>query len=75
MQVHKSQFHSIWTCAASVYCAEGLAASYVFYPTTLSIQFTVYKHIKEFANPQNEYSLQTCITAGGIASGVAAPSV
>jgi solute carrier family 25 iron transporter 28/37 len=58
-----------------VYRAEGLALSYAFYPTTLGIQFTVYKHIKKFANPRNEYSLQTRITAGGIAGGVAAPVI
>jgi len=79
MQVHQSQFRSVWTCAASVYRAEGLAAFYVSYPTTLAIsipfnaiQFTVYEHIKKFANPRNEYSPQTHIAAGGIAGAVAA---
>ncbi|KIM44989.1 hypothetical protein M413DRAFT_368034 [Hebeloma cylindrosporum] len=79
MQVHQSQFRSVWTCAASVYRTEGLAAFYVSYPTTLAIsipfnaiQFTVYEHIKKFANPRNEYSPQTHIAAGGIAGAVAA---
>ena len=79
MQVHQSQFRSVWTCAASVYRVEGLAAFYVSYPTTLAIsipfnaiQFTVYEHIKKFANPRNEYSPQTHIAAGGIAGAVAA---
>jgi len=79
MQVHKSEFRSVWACARTVYRSEGLAAFYVSYPTTLAItipfnaiQFTVYEHIKKFANPRNEYSPQTHIMAGGIAGAVAA---
>ncbi|KAF9054344.1 mitochondrial carrier domain-containing protein [Panaeolus papilionaceus] len=79
MQLHKSQFRSVFTCARSVYRAEGLGAFYVSYPTTLAIsipfnaiQFTVYEHIKRFANPRNEYSPSTHIAAGAIAGGVAA---
>jgi len=79
MQVHQSQFRSVWACAASVYRAEGLGAFYVSYPTTIAItipfnaiQFTVYEHLKRFANPRNEYSPQTHIVAGGIAGAVAA---
>ncbi|KDR65733.1 hypothetical protein GALMADRAFT_232893 [Galerina marginata CBS 339.88] len=79
MQVHKSEFRSVWACAHTVYRSEGLGAFYVSYPTTLAItipfnaiQFTVYEHIKKFANPRNEYSPQTHIMAGGIAGAVAA---
>jgi solute carrier family 25 iron transporter 28/37 len=79
MQIHESQYRSVWQCARSVYATEGLAAFYVSYPTTLAItipysaiQYTVYEHIKRFMNPRNEYSPQSHIVAGGIAGGVAA---
>ncbi|KAF5316256.1 hypothetical protein D9619_006204 [Psilocybe cf. subviscida] len=79
MQMHQSQFRSVWQCARSVYAAEGVAAFYVSYPTTLTIsipynamQYTVYEHIKRFMNPRNDYSPQSHIIAGGIAGGVAA---
>ena len=79
MQVHQSQFRSFVSCATTVYRAEGIAAFYVSYPTTLAIsipfnaiQYTVYEHIKRVVNPKNEYSPQTHIAAGGIAGAVAA---
>lgn len=79
MQVHKSEFRSVWVCARSVYRAEGIGAFYVSYPTTLAItipfnaiQYTVYDHLKKFMNPRNEYSPQSHIVAGGIAGAVAA---
>lgn len=79
MQVHQSQFRSFLSCATTVYRAEGIAAFYVSYPTTLAIsipfnaiQYTVYEHIKRIVNPGNEYSPQTHIAAGGIAGAVAA---
>ncbi|KAK0202931.1 mitochondrial carrier domain-containing protein [Desarmillaria ectypa] len=79
MQVHKSEFRSVFTCARVVYRNEGLAAFYVSYPTTLAIsipfnaiQFTVYEQIKRLLNPRHEYSPTTHITAGAIAGAVAA---
>ena len=79
MQLHKSKFRSIWTCARVVYRTEGISAFYVSYPTTLAIsipfnaiQFTVYEQIKRFVNPRGEYSPSTHIFAGGVAGGVAA---
>ncbi|KAK0238734.1 mitochondrial carrier domain-containing protein [Armillaria nabsnona] len=79
MQVHKSEFRSVFTCAQVVYRNEGLAAFYVSYPTTLAIsipfnaiQFTVYEQVKRILNPRHEYSPTTHITAGAIAGAVAA---
>lgn len=79
MQVHKSEFRSVLTCARVVYRNEGLGAFYVSYPTTLAIsipfnaiQFTVYEQVKRFINPRGEYSPTTHITAGAIAGAVAA---
>lgn len=79
MQVQKSEFQSVFTCARVVFRNEGLGAFYVSYPTTLAIsipfnaiQFTVYEQVKRFINPGREYSPTTHITAGAIAGGVAA---
>lgn len=79
MQVHKSQFRSVFTCARVVYRNEGLAAFYVSYPTTLTmtvpftaVQFTVYEHLKKLLNPSGVYSPTTHMIAGGLAGGVAA---
>jgi solute carrier family 25 (mitochondrial iron transporter), member 28/37 len=79
MQVHKSEFHSVWTCAQTVYRKEGLAAFYVSYPTTLAIsipfnaiQYTVYEHMKRILNPRHEYSPSTHIISGAVAGAVAA---
>lgn len=79
MQLHKSEFRSMWTCARVVYRTEGISAFYVSYPTTLAIsipfnaiQFTVYEQIKRFVNPRGEYSPSTHIFAGGVAGAVAA---
>ncbi len=79
MQMHKSEFRSVFTCAKVVYRNEGLAAFYVSYPTTLAIsipfnaiQFTVYEQIKRVINPTHEYSPVTHITAGAVAGAVAA---
>lgn len=79
MQLHKSQHRNVFNCAASIYRAEGLAAFYISYPTTLAIsipfnaiQFTVYEHVKRFINPKGEYSPGTHITAGAVAGAVAA---
>ncbi|KAF9045801.1 mitochondrial carrier [Hymenopellis radicata] len=79
MQMHKSEFRSVFTCAKVVYRNEGLAAFYVSYPTTLAIsipfnaiQFTVYEQIKRLVNPTHEYSPVTHITAGAVAGAVAA---
>lgn len=79
MQVHKSEFRSVFTCARVVYRTEGLSAFYVSYPTTLAIsipfnaiQFTVYEQMKRVLNPRHEYSPMTHITAGAVAGAVAA---
>ena len=79
MQIHRSEFRSVFTCAHVVYRNEGLAAFYVSYPTTLTmtipftaVQFTVYEHLKRLLNPSGSYSPLTHIIAGGLAGGVAA---
>jgi len=79
MQVHKSEFRSVFTCARVVYRTEGLTAFYVSYPTTLTmtipftaVQFTVYEQLKKLMNPSGEYSPVTHMIAGGLAGGVAA---
>jgi len=79
MQMHQSEFRSVFTCARVVYRNEGLAAFYVSYPTTLTmtipftaVQFTVYEHLKRLLNPSGSYSPLTHIVAGGLAGGVAA---
>jgi solute carrier family 25 (mitochondrial iron transporter), member 28/37 len=79
MQMHQSEFRSIFTCARTVFRKEGISAFYVSYPTTLTMtvpftaaQFTVYEHVKKFMNPRGEYSPLSHIVAGGIAGGVAA---
>ncbi|KAH7914822.1 mitochondrial carrier domain-containing protein [Hygrophoropsis aurantiaca] len=79
MQVHQSEFRSVFTALRVVYRNEGLAAFYVSYPTTLTmsvpftaVQFTVYEQIKRLFNPTGEYSPVTHMIAGGLAGGVAA---
>ncbi|KAJ6518626.1 mitochondrial carrier domain-containing protein [Mycena sanguinolenta] len=79
MQVHKSEFRSVLTCARVVFKNEGLAAFYVSYPTTLAIsipfnaiQYTVYEQVKRVMNPTHEYSPSTHITAGAVAGAIAA---
>jgi len=79
MQVHKSEFRSVFTCAKVVYRNEGLNAFYVSYPTTLTmtvpftaVQFTVYEELKKLLNPSGAYSPVTHMIAGGLAGGVAA---
>ncbi|KAI0320865.1 mitochondrial carrier domain-containing protein [Amylostereum chailletii] len=79
MQVHQSQFRSMFTCAHTVFRNEGLNAFYVSYPTTLimsvpftATQFTVYEQVKTLLNPSGVYSPGTHIVAGGAAGAVAA---
>lgn len=79
MQVHQSEFRSVFTAINVVYRTEGLGAFYVSYPTTLTmtvpftaVQFTVYEQIKKVLNPKGEYSPVTHMIAGGVAGGVAA---
>ena len=79
MQIHKSEFRSVLTCARVVYRNEGLGAFYVSYPTTLAIsipfnaiQFTVYEQMKRFLNPTHQYSPTTHIMSGAVAGAVAA---
>lgn len=78
MQVHKSEFRSVWTCARTVYRNEGFNAFYISYPTTLTmtvpftaVQFTVYEQLKTFLNPTGVYSPSTHIISGGLAGAVA----
>jgi len=79
MQVHKSEFRSVFTCARTLLRNEGIGAFYVSYPTTLAIsipfnaiQFTVYEQCKRFLNPRGEYSPTSHITSGAVAGAVAA---
>ncbi|TFY56031.1 hypothetical protein EVG20_g9093 [Dentipellis fragilis] len=79
MQVHQSEFRSMFTCATTVWRNEGLSAFYVSYPTTLAMtvpftaaQFTVYEQVKSLVNPTGEYSPASHMVAGGIAGAVAA---
>jgi len=79
MQLHDSEFRSVFKCARTVYQNEGLAAFYISYPTTLTMtvpftaaQFSVYEYVKRVLNPSNSYSPVTHMVAGGIAGGVAA---
>jgi len=79
MQVHKSEFRSVLTCARVVFQNEGFAAFYVSYPTTLAIsipfnaiQLTVYEQCKRFLNPSQQYSPTTHIFSGAVAGAVAA---
>ncbi|KII87205.1 hypothetical protein PLICRDRAFT_176984 [Plicaturopsis crispa FD-325 SS-3] len=79
MQVHQSEFRSVFTCARVVYRTEGLSAFYISYPTTLmmtipftAVQFTVYEHLKKILNPGGEYSPVAHVIAGGLSGGVAA---
>ncbi|TCD69618.1 Fe(2+) transporter [Steccherinum ochraceum] len=78
MQVHQSEFRSVFTCARTVYQKEGLTAFYISYPTTLTmtvpftaVQFTVYEQLKKFLNPSGIYSPTTHMIAGGLAGAVA----
>ena len=79
MQMHQSQFRSVFDCARTVYRNEGLFAFYVSYPTTLTMtipfaacQFAVYEWAKKSLNPQGEYSPVTHVVAGGMAGAVGA---
>lgn len=79
MQVHKSEFRSVFTCARVVYRTEGLSAFYISYPTTLmmtipftAVQFTVYEEIKKLLNPSGVYAPGIHMIAGGMSGGVAA---
>ncbi|ESK96409.1 mitochondrial rna splicing protein [Moniliophthora roreri MCA 2997] len=79
MQVHKSEFRSVITCARTVYRNEGLAAFYVSYPTTLAIsipfnaiQVTIYEHLKRVLNPTHKYDPSSHMIAGAGAGAVAA---
>jgi len=79
MQIHQSQFRSVFDCARTVYRNEGLFAFYVSYPTTLTMtipfaacQFAVYEWTKRLLNPEGEYSPVTHVVAGGMAGAVGA---
>ncbi|KAA1468822.1 mitochondrial carrier [Dentipellis sp. KUC8613] len=79
MQVHQSEFRSMFTCATTVWRNEGISAFYVSYPTTLAMtvpftaaQFTVYEQVKTLINPTGEYSPASHMVAGGVAGAVAA---
>lgn len=79
MQVHGSVYKSIAHCTKSVYKAEGIAAFYVSYPTTLAmtvpftaLQFTFYESISKVMNPRKLYDPVTHCVAGGLAGAFAA---
>ena len=79
MQIHQSQFRSVFDCARTVYRSEGLSAFYVSYPTTLTMtipfaacQFAVYEWTKKLFNPKGDYSPVTHVVAGGMAGVVGA---
>src|SRR5690242_3065032 len=77
MQLHQSEFRSVFQCARMILRNEGFSAFYISYPTTLAIsipfnavQFSVYEHVKRFLNPKGEYSPGTHIAAGAVAGAV-----
>ncbi|MCJ1461857.1 Fe(2+) transporter [Pseudocyphellaria aurata] len=79
MQLHGSAYRSIAHCTKSVYRAEGIAAFYVSYPTTLAmtvpftaLQFTFYESISKVMNPSKRYDPVTHCIAGGLAGAFAA---
>lgn len=79
MQLHGSAYRSIAQCTRSVYRAEGIAAFYVSYPTTLAmtvpftaLQFTFYESISKVMNPSKRYDPVTHCIAGGLAGAFAA---
>ena len=79
MQVHGSAYRSITQCASQVFRAEGLAAFYVSYPTTLCMtvpftatQFMAYESLSTAINPRKEYDPITHCVAGGLAGAFAA---
>jgi len=79
MQVHGSTYRSLTDCARSVFRAEGLAAFYVSYPTTLCMtvpftatQFMAYESLSKVMNPRKDYDPITHCVAGGLAGAFAA---
>jgi len=79
MQLHNSQYRTVWHCASQVFRKEGLSAFYVSYPTTLAmtvpftaLQFVVYESSSKFMNPVGRYDPYTHCAAGAMAGGVAA---
>ncbi|KIY52843.1 putative MRS4-protein of the mitochondrial carrier family [Fistulina hepatica ATCC 64428] len=79
MQVHRSAFRSVYTCAHTLYRTEGVSTFFVSYPTTLAIsipfnaiQFTMYEQLKCVLNPRGEYSPSSHIVSGAVAGGIAA---
>ena len=79
MQVHGSTYSTIYQCARQVFKAEGLAAFYVSYPTTLCMtvpftatQFMAYESLSRWMNPRKEYDPISHCVAGGLAGAFAA---
>src|ERR1700759_3705564 len=79
MQVHGSTYSTIAQCARQVFKAEGMAAFYVSYPTTLCMtvpftatQFMAYESLSKVMNPRKEYDPITHCVAGGLAGAFAA---
>ena len=79
MQVHGSTYPTIYQCARQVFKAEGLAAFYVSYPTTLCMtvpftatQFMAYEWLSKVMNPRKDYDPITHCAAGGLAGAFAA---
>ena len=79
MQVHGSTYSTIYQCARQVFKAEGVAAFYVSYPTTLCMtvpftatQFMAYESLSRWMNPRKEYDPISHCVAGGLAGAFAA---
>lgn len=79
MQVHGSNYRTVFSCAQQVFRNEGLKAFYVSYPTTLAmtvpftaLQFMAYESISKVMNPPRTYDPLTHCVAGGLAGGFAA---
>jgi solute carrier family 25 iron transporter 28/37 len=79
MQVHGSTYPTVYSCGKTILRAEGLAAFYASYPTTLmmtipfqSIYFPTYEFLGTKLNPSGTYNPKAHIISGGLAGGLAA---
>ncbi|KAI8141139.1 mitochondrial RNA-splicing protein MRS3 [Fennellomyces sp. T-0311] len=76
-----ASYRSVRDCARKIYAAEGWAAFFISFPTTLSmsvpfqsIQFATYDYTSGLFNPGNHYDPKSHMMAGAIA-GVVASSI
>ncbi|KAH8592375.1 mitochondrial carrier domain-containing protein [Bisporella sp. PMI_857] len=74
----RTAYKSMFDCARYLYRAEGLAAFYVSYPTTLAtsvpftaLQFLAYESLSTSMNPNKNYDPTTHCIAGALAGGFA----